>query len=214
MSSSAVLGKIYISLMAMKLYDAGAVRTIVDCGCGCGTYHNMLSAHLPGVRWTGVEVWEPYVEEFNLRNRYDRIVIADCRHFDFASVAPADLVIFGDMVEHMTKEEAIAMVDRARAVAPYVMISIPVVKYPQDAEGGNPFEAHVKDDWSHNEVLQTFSGIIAFLIHGFIGVYILTNAEGPAGLVTDLQTIIPDQVREQIPKDSLAWGGWYIRNHL
>ena len=56
MSSSAAFGKVYITLLAMKLQDAGALKSIVDCGCGEGTYHKWLAGHLAGVRWTAVEI--------------------------------------------------------------------------------------------------------------------------------------------------------------
>jgi hypothetical protein len=28
---------------------------------------------------------------------------------------------------------------------------------PQDEVNGNPFEVHVKDDWTHEEVMQTWN---------------------------------------------------------
>jgi hypothetical protein len=42
---------------------------------------------------------------------------------------------------------------------------------PQDAVGGNPFEIHVKDNWTHQEVLVSFPNIIKFGTTKKIGVY-------------------------------------------
>jgi hypothetical protein len=44
-----------------------------------------------------------------------------------------------------------------------VVISIPIHHCPQGAWGGNPYEIHVKDDWTHQEVMESFPGIKQFL---------------------------------------------------
>lgn len=200
--------------MLKKLHEVGDLSSVVDVGCGSGTYHDLLAADLPGAHWTGVEVWEPYVERYALRQKYDKVAVSDARLFDFASVAPASIVLFGDVVEHMTKAEAVGVIERARAVAPYVMISIPVVPYPQDEIEGNPYEVHVKDDWSHYEVMLTFAGISGFLIHHHIGVYFLAGTAEASERIAALQRVIPDLLHRNLPQEKLAWGSWAVANHL
>jgi hypothetical protein len=50
---------------------------------------------------------------------------------------------------------------------------------PQDELEGNPFEVHVKDDWSHNEVIATWGAYIKETYRksgkSKIGVYWLTK---------------------------------------
>jgi SAM-dependent methyltransferase len=214
MPVSSSFGKRYTLMMVKKLHDLGGIKRIVDFGCGEGLYHKIMQPHLPDVHWTGVEIWEPYVDQFQLRDKYDRIVLADCRTIDWADLGAVDLAIFGDILEHMTQEEAAAVVTRALAVASYVVISIPVVHLPQDAQHGNPYEVHVKDDWDHYQVMRTFSGISAFLIHDFIGVYILTSTEIASRQVTAIQKVVPEFLHNQSPKDRMAWGEWHIHSHL
>jgi hypothetical protein len=214
MPSSTQYGKLYSQLMLKKLFDAGAIRIVADFGCGSGTYHDLLAAQMPGVMWTGIEVWEPYVEQFGLKDKYDRLIVQDSRVVDCAALAPVDLAIFGDMLEHMTREEAIALVDRAHAVAPLVLISIPVVNYPQGPEFGNPYEAHVEENWDHEQIMRSFAGVTAFFIHDHIGVYILTGNETASSQVNALQAVIPELLHRQLPKDRMAWGAWQIQSYL
>lgn len=214
MPSSSAYGKLYTSLILEKLHSVGELVSIVDVGCGQGQYHDLMAPSLPGVRWVGVEVWEPYVERFCLRRKYDQLVVADVRAFDFSAVAPVSAVLFGDILEHMTKEEAIATVERARAVAPYVLLSIPVVHFPQGEIEGNPYEVHVKDDWSHYEVMLSFTGVAGFFIHDHIGVYLLAGTGRALDNVAALQGLIPPLVRQKLPNDRIAWGGWSVVSHL
>lgn len=214
MSNSSQYGKLYTLLMLHKLGEADTIRSIVDCGCGEGAYQTLLGPNLPGARWTGIEVWKPYVAAFDLERRYDRIIVADLRDVAFGTLGPVDLAIFGDVLEHMSTEEAVRVVTAASAVAPYVMISIPIVKYPQPAINGNPYEAHVKDDWDHYEVMRTFPAITAFFIHHHIGVYVLTSTVAAASNVTRLQQVIPALVRQQCPSDPMAWGSWHLESYL
>jgi hypothetical protein len=82
-------------------------------------------------------------------------------------------VFAGDVLEHITKEEAIKVVDDLLKVAKRIIVSIPIVHFPQGEEEGNPYEAHVKDDWSHTEMLETFPQIKRSWTGNIIGVYLL-----------------------------------------
>jgi len=214
MPSSSQYGKLYTTLLIKKLGEAGAITKVIDCGCGDGTYHRLLSPVLPNTVWTGIEVWQPYITDFALDGLYHRLIHSDLRNADFRSLAPAELIIFGDVLEHMSKVEAQMVVGRAMEIAPFVLISIPVVDYPQGEEHGNPHEIHVKDDWDHTEVMASFPGITAFFIHDHIGVYVLTSTGQAAVYVNALQAVLPQLLHQQLPQDRMAWGGWQVTNHL
>lgn len=143
--------------------------TVVDVGVGCGTYSDLLRPLLPDVHLTGIEVWEPYVARYALTTKYDRLVLGDARQWD---IPPVDVVILGDVLEHMTEDEALQVWARARDAARLaVYLSIPIHHYPQGAEEGNPYEVHVEDDYSHQRVLDTFPGITASWTGTVVGVY-------------------------------------------
>ena len=70
------------------------------------------------------------------------------------------VAIAGDVLEHMTKEEAILLVNHLLDHCKTVIISIPIIHMPQGELDHNPFEVHVKDDWSHEEVVNTWAKYI------------------------------------------------------
>lgn len=147
------------------------IKTVLDVGPGVGTYSNLFKDHGIELQIDGIEIWEPYVDKYGLRDKYNNVFIEDIRNwsnFDY------DLVIFGDILEHMTKDEAIAVWDKTSKSAKYAIISIPTIHYPQGEHEGNPYEEHVKDDWSVQEVLDTFPGIVSHLESGSIGVFFAT----------------------------------------
>lgn len=156
------------------LLEKTDIKKILDVGCGCGTYPDMLKEKhnlLKNAEWVGIEAWEQYISEFNLKKKYNVLFNEDARYFDWNKVKDIDLVIFGDVLEHMTKEEAQSLVKNALQNSKYVIISIPIKHMPQDAVGGNPFEIHVKDNWTHQEVLESFPNIVKFGPPKKIGVY-------------------------------------------
>lgn len=152
------------------------ISVILDLGCGAGRYPKIFKKKnkvLTHATWIGVEIWEPYIEKYNLKDLYDRIINLDIRQFDFSSVPYPNLVILGDVLEHMTKEESIALVNNALDNSDRVLISIPVCHSPQGESEGNPYEHHIKPDWSDTEVKDTFPNILDSWNDGIIGVYLL-----------------------------------------
>lgn len=146
-------------------------KTALDIGCGQGTYAKMF----PKLQWTGVEIWEPYVEKYSLKDLYPSLHIADVRELD--TDEHFDVCFLGDVLEHMTKEEAQALVEKAKRWADTVVISIPLGHYPQGEYEGNPYEAHVTDNWTDVDVRQAFGEPTWSDIDQEIGVYIYSKHE-------------------------------------
>jgi hypothetical protein len=145
------------------------IKTALDVGPGRGTYSDLFQEHGISLdKLDAVEVWEPYVVKHNLASKYTNVFIEDIRKFDNFDY---DLIIFGDVLEHMTKEEAISVWNKASNQARYAIISIPTVHYPQGEADGNPYEEHVKDDWTAQEVLDTFPQISSHFESGVVGVF-------------------------------------------
>jgi len=132
------------------------IETVLDVGAGIGNYSDLLSAAGWSGKITALEVWEPYIEKYNLKEKYELVINLDVRNnTDYRY----DLVIFGDILEHMTKEDAIKVWKSAGEQAKYAVIAIPTTHYPQGHLEHNPYEEHIKDDWTVEEVLNTFSNI-------------------------------------------------------
>ena len=144
-------------------------KTVLDVGAGDAIYADLIRAFVPNVKIDGVEIWEPYFEMFGLTQKYTRMLNADIRilkEYDY------DIVIFGDVLEHMPKEDAIEVWDRAAKQARWGIITIPIIHNPQEASYGNPYEVHIKDDWSVEEVLESFSHIVEYERFPITGAFI------------------------------------------
>lgn len=144
-------------------------KTILDIGVGWGTYARLIKNNGIDVIIDGIEVWEPYIGIYQLNLWYNRIYNVDARQWDDFEY---DLVIMGDVLEHMTKEEAIAIWDKVSKNSKAAIISIPIIHYPQGEYMGNPYEEHVKDDWTTDEVLNTFDNITEFMEYESVGVFL------------------------------------------
>ncbi len=151
---------------------------ILDLGVGKGTYHKLFTKNytkLTNSYWIGIEVWSPYIEKYNLLKKYNKIINSDIRKVDYNTLNPIDLTFAGDVLEHVSKEEAISVVNSVMNVCPYLIISIPIIHYPQEEIENNPYEVHVKDDWSNKEMLETFPQIVKSWTGREIGCYLLSS---------------------------------------
>lgn len=152
------------------------IKRILDIGCGAGTYSKIIKQQKKiciDAEWVAIEAWEPYVNKFDLNKLYDRVIVSDARKIDWTELGSFDVAIAGDVLEHMTKDDAIDLVEKTLGRASTMIISIPIWEYPQGAAYGNPFEIHVKEDWSHEEVKSTWS---RYIKKSFVGFY--ENADG------------------------------------
>lgn len=145
-------------------------KTILDVGAGQGVYLDLIRQGLGSeVIVNAVEVWQPYIDQFNLEDRYNKLYVMDVRNvINFKY----DLVILGDVLEHMTEIEAVNLWEKISQQAKYAIISIPIIHYHQDAINGNPYEVHVEEDWNTERVLKTFKGIKEYKEFPVTGVFI------------------------------------------
>jgi hypothetical protein len=143
---------------------------VLDVGPGAGLWGHAVRRHLPACNLDCIEAHGPYVTRFELDALYDQVFIGDVRHWDWGgcdyiqvaeSSAPIgagtpkwtwDLVILGDVLEHMSMAEAHAVVAEALAHADSVLAVVPVGEWLQDESEGNPLEAHVAT-WELPDVL-------------------------------------------------------------
>lgn len=135
-------------------------RSLLDVGAGCGTYARPWCGQADPPYLIGVEAWRPYVGRFDLNMLYDQVIVRDIRDLFPSEWPRVDVVVLGDVLEHMTREDAVRVWELARyAARKAVYLSIPVVHSPQGHINGNPFEQHVVEDWSVASVLSAFEGI-------------------------------------------------------
>ncbi len=163
MPFSSADGKSHINWVMSRI---PAPVTALDIGCGEGTYAKMF----PDLKWTGVEIWEPYIDRYELRKLYAELHVADARKWE--ADKRYSVCFLGDVLEHMTQEEAVNLLNKAKLWADTVIVSIPIGHHPQGEWEGNPHERHVKDDWLDAEVKSAFGTPTWSHVEGEIGVYV------------------------------------------
>jgi len=142
----------------------------LDIGAGAGSWLEAVRPWFLNSKWLAIEAWKPYIDRFCLPDRYSVAFEGDARTHPFPAV---DVCIMGDVLEHMTKEEAVEVWAKAREAAwQMCILSIPVIHYPQGHVHENPYQEHVKDDWTHEEVMDTFEGISACQVGSVVGTYV------------------------------------------
>jgi glycosyltransferase involved in cell wall biosynthesis len=161
-------GKAYIREFINKISHS----KMIDIGVGCGTYAKMF----PESHWTGVEIFGPYVEKFGLKKIYQKLIIEDARKIDYLSLGSFDVAIAGDILEHMSANEAKELLENLKNISDTVIVSIPLGHHPQGEVDGNIYESHV-EDWSDNKVISIFGIPSESHIDGCIGVYIYSKTK-------------------------------------
>jgi cyclopropane fatty-acyl-phospholipid synthase-like methyltransferase len=146
-------------------------KTVLDIGPGKGIYLDLIRRDLgDSVIVDAVEVWQPYVDEFDLHSRYNHVEVQDIRDYEFNK--EYDLIIFGDILEHMSEKDAVEVWKKVSKASRYAIISIPIIHYHQDAANGNPYEIHVEEDWNSERVLRCFNGIVEHQEFPITGVFV------------------------------------------
>lgn len=144
------------------------IKTIVDIGAGGGTYPRLLGS---GYTWIGIEIFEPYVDKFKLLDYYQEIVIGDVVDlFNMAKEPKGDLIIFGDVLEHIDKYAAKNLLRKALAKFKHVVVSIPMEdSYPGKEHYGNIHERHIST-WSIKDIESLTKWEICEIVRG-IGIF-------------------------------------------
>lgn len=125
-------------------YQTTTSPIVIDLGAGEGTYSDLLRGWRPEVWWVGVEIYQPYIRRFDLWRKYDAVLLQDGRNINFP--ASPFILLAGDVLEHMHRCDALDILYRAQEHAEAIMVSVPVVNYPQHGHD-NPHEDHL-DQWT------------------------------------------------------------------
>lgn len=148
-------------------------RSILDIGCGFGMWGFLTRMYLDvaeervqpsdwRMRIDGLELFEPYILSHQ-RSLYSNIIIGDVRELA-PKVDQYDLIIAGDVIEHLDKddgEEVIAQLyDKAKRA---LFVNIPLGDgWDHPERHGNPGELHrsqwyVEDFYPYPNVTETFT---------------------------------------------------------
>jgi len=113
---------------------------ILDVGPGVGTYSILLRDF--GYKMDCIEIWDPYVHEFNLKEKYDNVFIGNIMDFD---ISEYQFIILGDVLEHLTKEDGVELIEKIHNTGKRCLVAIPYTM-AQGEYYGNIYETHLQED--------------------------------------------------------------------
>ena len=135
---------------------------ILDVGAGGGTYYHLLGDQY---NWSAVEIWHDAA--MHLSHFYNTVYEGNI--IDFQYPEEYDLVIFGDVIEHLEIVDAQECIARAKQHAKAILIALPY-DYPQDALYGNKAEIHRQIGMTpeiFDERYPGFKLILNYKIHAY-----------------------------------------------
>ena len=115
-------------------------KRILDVGPGIGTYSDLLKSE--GYRMDAVEIFAPYINKYNLIEKYDNVFIDDICKFDFKDY---DFIILGDVLEHIPKGDAIKLYNKIIKLKKECLVAVPF-EMEQGEHEGNIYETHHQTD--------------------------------------------------------------------
>ena len=168
---SADEGKHVILRSVLARWPSGA--QVLDIGPGAGAMRNLLPANYV---MDCVEIFEPYVARFNLRERYRTVHVADARTWNLPQ--RYDVVIMGDVLEHLSVEDAAMLLTRLSYWCSHIIVSVPW-NYPQGPAEGNDAETHLQPDLTPEVMASRYPQLAHLFTGGILGVYEQWTANTP-----------------------------------
>lgn len=141
-------GKEQIAAYLKQFLEDG--DSILDVGAGGGTYYHYLG---PNYKWSAVEIW--HNSALYLQNFYETVYEIDIKDFDYPE--DYDLIIFGDVLEHLSVEDAQRVLKKAKQHTKAILIAVPY-NYEQDEMYGNKAEIHLQPDLTPTNFEERYPG--------------------------------------------------------
>lgn len=156
-------------------------KCIFDVGPGAGKYGKLLKAE--GRQIFACEVHEPYVEKFGLDAIYDRVFVQDILDFNIYEHM-CGLVILGDIVEHLSVEDAQKLFAKIADAKLPAIVAVPY-QYEQGESHDNPHEIHRQPDLTESLFMQRYPGFRKIFGNDKQGVFttVISNTTIGAGLI-------------------------------
>ena len=140
--------------------------TILDVGAGCGTYYNLLSDYFTNME--AVEVFKPNIDNYGLEEKYKRVRNINILDYCYEYY---DIIIFGDIIEHLTVEEARNVLDYAYNHCKEMIVAVPY-ELEQGIEEDNIYEIHKQPDLTPDIVLERYPMLKLLYKNELYGYYI------------------------------------------
>ncbi len=136
--------------------------TALDVGFGQGIYGHLQKDFF---KIDGIDIYEPSKNQ-NTERIYSQIYIKDICSFEYEWY---DLVIMGDVLEHLSIENAQKVINYAKEHSNFILVAIPYCQAQVFTEG-NTYETHLQSDLTHDIFLERYGNfklIRCDKLHGY-----------------------------------------------
>ena len=144
--------------------------TCLDVGACDGKWGKLLNDYLV---MDCAEIYAPNIRKHNLTSIYRNVFCNDIRTMKYDRY---DLIIFGDVLEHMSVEDAQKVIAYAAPRCDNFLIAVPY-QWTNRSHYGNPWEVHIQDDLTPENVLERYKGIQPLFIFDRYGYYVKGEPE-------------------------------------
>jgi hypothetical protein len=142
---------------------------ILDVGAGCGTYSDLLRGY--GYKMDAVEIWQPYIDKYELFKKYDVVYNENITNMALGYYEVYDFYILGDVLEHLSVDEAQWLLSFLRLKGKKYLIAVPYEMF-QDEYEGNKYETHLQPDLTPDVMKQRYPELELLYGNEFYGYYI------------------------------------------
>ena len=131
-----------------------------------GTYSDLLRSS--GYRIDAVEIFEPYVDKYGLREKYDNVYVGSIITFD---IKDYDFIILGDVLEHIPTNYAKELINDIVNSGKECLVAIPY-EMEQGEHEGNIHETHYQPDLTVDVMKERYPSLICIYNNEYYGYYI------------------------------------------
>ncbi len=140
--------------------------TILDVGAGCGNYYNLLHDYFKNI--DAVEVFRPNIDNYELEKKYREVYNSNIKDFKYSDY---DIIIFGDIIEHLTVKEAQKVLKYAYSKCNEMIVAVPYMCV-QGEYGGNIYEIHKQNDLTKENMLERYPMLKLLYADDIYGYYV------------------------------------------
>ena len=142
--------------------------TILDIGAGCGTYSDLIRGY--GYKIDAVEIWEPYITQYDLKNKYGRVYEDDVLNLHLNILGAYDFYILGDVLEHLSVDYAQWLMTFFKMRNKQYLVAIPY-QMEQGEYEGNIHETHLQPDLTPEIMLERYPDLELLYGNNYYGYY-------------------------------------------
>jgi 2-polyprenyl-3-methyl-5-hydroxy-6-metoxy-1,4-benzoquinol methylase len=103
-------------------------ESILDCGCGTGSWGQMIHARYPYKTVVGVDLWQPYLYLCQSLASYSLLLHGTVSALPFRTNA-FDLCLAVEVIEHLPLNQALTFIAEAKRTSQTIILTTPTAQY-------------------------------------------------------------------------------------